>query len=195
VSDRIARPAWQAGIVPPSANPGNFVGRGVPDVAGNADGATGYAVYVDGQWMAGVGGTSAVSPLWSGLIARINQGLGKRVGFFSPLLYSKIGRTDAFNDVTGGNNDPTGQLGSYKAGAGWDACTGWGSPSATNLYGMLSGSSSSSVPNAPTDPTGNGASGGSATGSSGGAGGLVIGVVIVLIIVVILAILKFAGLI
>jgi kumamolisin len=195
VSDRIARPSWQAGIVPPSANPGNFVGRGVPDVAGNADGATGYAVYVDGQWMAGVGGTSAVSPLWSGLIARINQGLGKRVGFFSPLLYSKIGKTSAFNDVTAGNNDPTGQLGSYKSGLGWDACTGWGSPSATNLYSALSSSSSSNVPNAPSAPsapTGNGGSATSATGSSNG-NSLAIGGVVVLIVVVVVILLFMLG--
>ncbi len=188
ISERIARPKWQEGIVPPSSNPDHFVGRGLPDVAGNADGVSGYAVYVDGQWLAGVGGTSAVSPLWSGLIARFNQGLGKRVGFFSPLLYSTIGKTSAFNDITSGSNDPTGQLGAYNSGPGWDACTGWGSPSATNLYNTLSGSGTTSLPGvAPTSPSDKA----TASGSAGAAAAIAI--VCALILVVLIAILYFTG--
>ena len=51
--------------VPPSANPGGSAGRGVPDVAGDADPQTGYQVQVDGSQFV-VGGTSAVAPLWAG---------------------------------------------------------------------------------------------------------------------------------
>ena len=69
ISDFFALPTWQANAnVPPSANPDHRVGRGVPDVAGDADPQTGYSVYVDGQ-SAVFGGTSAVAPLWAGLIA------------------------------------------------------------------------------------------------------------------------------
>ncbi len=87
VSEMNALPAWQEGIVPVSVNPTHTRGRGVPDVAGNADGRTGYTILVDGEMTPGVGGTSAVAPLWAGLIARVNQQVGKPVGFINPLLY------------------------------------------------------------------------------------------------------------
>ena len=94
-------------------------GRGVPDVAGNADPQTGYQVLVDGQAQV-IGGTSAVAPLWAALIARCNQKLGRPLGDAHAALYRLGAR--AFNDITSGNN------GAYQAGAGWDACTGLGSP-------------------------------------------------------------------
>ena len=59
---------------------------GVPDVAGDADPESGYQVLVDGKSMV-IGGTSAVAPLWSGLIALLNQKLGKPLGFIQPTLY------------------------------------------------------------------------------------------------------------
>jgi kumamolisin len=128
ISDNIDLPAWQSQAnVPPSVNPGGRVGRGVPDVAGNADPATGYQIIADGQ-PAVVGGTSAVAPLWAGLIARINQQLGTPSGFLNPILYSQAANTNAFNDITTGTNDITGEIGGYSAGPGWDACTGLGSP-------------------------------------------------------------------
>ncbi len=72
ISDVFALPTWQsAANVPPSVNAGARVGRGVPDVSGNADPETGYEVIVDGS-SAVIGGTSAVAPLWAGLVARIN---------------------------------------------------------------------------------------------------------------------------
>ena len=64
VSDTFPLPSFQANAkVPVSVNPGKFKGRGVPDVAGDADPATGYAISVDGR-DAVFGGTSAVAPLW-----------------------------------------------------------------------------------------------------------------------------------
>ncbi|HKW30474.1 MAG TPA: S53 family peptidase, partial [Verrucomicrobiae bacterium] len=78
-------PEWQATAnVPPSVNPGGIKGRGVPDVAGDADANTGFIVSVDGSEGAS-GGTSAVAPLWSALIALLNQGFAKPVGFINPL--------------------------------------------------------------------------------------------------------------
>jgi len=131
VSDIFSPPSWQAGAgVPPSANPGGRVGRGVPDVSGDADPQTGYSVLVDGQKIT-VGGTSAVAPLWTGLLALLNQGIGKPVGYINPLLYQKTS-AQAFSDVVSGTN------GAYDAGKGWDACTGWGSPDGAKLLGVLS---------------------------------------------------------
>jgi kumamolisin len=62
--------------------PAHFKGRGVPDISGDADPATGYQIHVDGK-DAVFGGTSAVAPLWAALIALINQQLGKPVGFLN----------------------------------------------------------------------------------------------------------------
>jgi kumamolisin len=117
-------PSWQANITLPASANGGPVGRGVPDVTGNGDPGSGYSVLVDGATNV-VGGTSAVAPLWAGLIARINQRLGTRVGFINPKLYSSTG---AFNDVTLGNNRPAGQNPGYDATQGWDAVSGLGSP-------------------------------------------------------------------
>jgi kumamolisin len=131
ISSLIPRPSYQpANVVPPSHNPGNFAGRGVPDVAGNADPSTGFRTLVDGQAQE-TGGTSAVAPLWAALIARINQGLNARAGFFNPLLYATIGPAGVLKDITQGNN------GDYEAGPGWDACTGWGSPDGAKLLEAL----------------------------------------------------------
>ena len=109
-SSLFAKPEWQAAV------PGDR--RGVPDVAGDADPATGYRVRVDGT-AAVVGGTSAVAPLWAGLVALCNQSLGRRVGFVNPTLYRNA---TACTDITTGDN------GGFSAGVGWDAVTGLGSP-------------------------------------------------------------------
>jgi kumamolisin len=138
ISDMNPLPAWQTGIVPPSVNPGHHVGRGVPDVSGNADPYTGYQIYFQGKPQV-VGGTSAVAPLMAALIARINQKLGKPVGYFNPLLYSKLGTSGAFRDIVQGNNDTTGKIGGYAAGKGWDAASGWGSPVGSVLLTGLGG--------------------------------------------------------
>jgi len=143
ISDTIDLPTWQANAnVPPSVNPGGRIGRGVPDVAGNADPNTGYQILADGQ-EGSVGGTSAVAPLWAGLIACINQKLGTPAGFLNPLLYTlaanNAANANTVNDITTGNNDITGQIGGYSAGPGWDPCTGVGTPNGTALANALAG--------------------------------------------------------
>ncbi|MDR4947143.1 S53 family peptidase [Neobacillus cucumis] len=137
VSDVFSLPAWQSSAnVPPSANPGSKKGRGVPDVAGDADPVTGYQVLVDGQ-KAVFGGTSAVAPLWAGLIAILNQQLGHPVGFLNPALYQLSASSKAFRDITSGNNESSTERGAYTAKKGWDPCTGLGSPNGTNLINAL----------------------------------------------------------
>jgi len=145
VSATFPLPTWQANAhVPPSANPGSFVGRGVPDVAGDADPDTGYQVEVDNSSIV-VGGTSAVAPLWAGLIACFNSGLKTPVGFLNPTLYQQVAtKAGTFHDITSGNN------GDYKAGQGWDACTGWGSPNGAAILQALGTSTDPKPPKPPS---------------------------------------------
>lgn len=119
------RPEWQTNDVPHSAN------RGVPDVAGNADPATGYNVLVDGQQMV-VGGTSAVAPLWAGLIALLGQKLQSRIGFINPALYN-MDESSCYHDISSGTN------GAFSAGPGWDPATGLGSPVGIQIMQTLQG--------------------------------------------------------
>jgi kumamolisin len=132
VSDVFALPAWQADVGVPD-NPSGSSGRGVPDVAGDADPNTGYQVLVDGQSTV-IGGTSAVAPLWSALICRLAQAAGSSFGLIQQQLYAGVVAGQAapgFQDITSGSN------GAYSAGPGWDACTGLGSPDGTALLGRL----------------------------------------------------------
>jgi kumamolisin len=125
-------PAWQQKSNVPAPQVGGG-GRGTPDVAGDADPATGYTVRVDGQTMT-IGGTSAVAPLWAGLIALANQQNGVSAGFINPQLYGASAKT-AFRDITQGNN------GGFSAGPGWDACSGQGSPVGSAVIKLLGGAS------------------------------------------------------
>jgi kumamolisin len=145
VSDKFALPSWQADAgVPARAGSGagtgagagvGSSGRGVPDVAGNADPVTGYQIYSGGQAQV-VGGTSAVAPLWAALISRLAEGSGQRFGLIQTLLYAGVtpgAAVPGFRDITSGNN------GAYAAGPGWDACSGLGSPDGTALLNRVQG--------------------------------------------------------
>ena len=127
ISSYFPLPTWQHSAGVPRVATG---GRGVPDVAGNADPETGYTVLVDGKSFP-LGGTSAVAPLWAGLIALSNAQNKATAGFVNPQLYRAAG-ANAFRDVTQGNN------GGFQAGTGWDACTGLGSPIGTGIVKLLS---------------------------------------------------------
>ncbi len=142
ISDIVNRPDWQPSRAPsraPSRHNPNFDGRQLPDVAGAA--STTFSVYVGGSYHNGAGGTSAVAPLWSALVARLNEGLKQRglprLGYFNPLLYKDRFIQNTFRDITVGHNDPFGRKG-YEAQRGWDACTGWGSPNGQKLLEELS---------------------------------------------------------
>jgi len=132
ISDIFPAPLWQDNIgMPASANPARNFGRGVPDIAGNADPYTGYLLLFRGK-PAVFGGTSAVAPLWAGLIALINQRMNRPAGFLNPSLYA-LANSTAFNDITSGDN------GAYRAANGWDACTGLGSIDGSNLMNAIIG--------------------------------------------------------
>ena len=128
VSAVFPRPAWQAGVkVARQGVVTELTQRGVPDVSGDADPETGYAVRIDGTDSV-IGGTSAVAPLWAALIAIINQSTGKSGGFINPQLYQS---PESLRDISQGNN------GDYAAAEGWDACTGLGSPDGAKLLKLL----------------------------------------------------------
>lgn len=126
--------------------PSTTAGRGVPDVATDADSTTGIAIVavLDGRPVSGgAGGTSAGAPLWAGLVALADQDAGRRLGALNPALY-RIGEspqhTTAFHDITVGTNTvtfPPQVITGYSAGPGWDPVTGWGSPNAAVLIPLL----------------------------------------------------------
>ena len=122
-------PPWQISAhVPSSANTGGGPGRGVPDVAANADPDSGYQIRADGDDLV-VGGTSAVAPLFAALSALAMAKAGRPFGFINARLYSA--GDAAFRDITSGNN------GAYRAGVGWDPCTGLGSPKVAAFISTL----------------------------------------------------------
>jgi kumamolisin len=117
-----AQPSYQAGVT-------KQTGRGLSDVAGNADPETGYNILVDGQQLV-VGGTSAVAPLWAGLVVLLSQKLNRRLGFVNPTLYG-INESSGFRDITLGNN------GAYSATYGWDPVSGLGTPKGAQMLQVL----------------------------------------------------------
>ena len=128
ISARFAVPAYQDAAHLPNRNQTGTPGRGLPDIAGNASPYSGYLQVIGGQPPRPIGGTSAVAPLYAGLIARINGNLGAPVGYLNTSLYALPAST--FHDIVGApgpaNNSYHGVTG-YPAGPGWDACTGLGS--------------------------------------------------------------------
>jgi kumamolisin len=142
VSTKFARPAWQT-VKVTSINRGSIDGRVVPDVSALA-GEPLYSLTFAGKPQPN-GGTSASAPLWAALLARINGNLpaGKQQRFVAPLLYQTtstgqpVGKV-ASRDITSGNNTSNPEPGKgYKAGAGYDAVTGWGVPDGVKLQSAL----------------------------------------------------------
>jgi kumamolisin len=129
ISAVFPQPTYQKGVAVLEAMTA-VQGRGVPDVAGLADSASAYLVRVNGADSV-IGGTSAVAPLWAGLIARVNQKLGTQAGYLNPLLYGQLSQASVTQDIVTGNN------GAFQAGQSWDACTGWGSPNGGALCDAL----------------------------------------------------------
>ena len=133
-------PSWQKNI-DMSANSGSTTWRNIPDVALTADQV--YVTYNNGS-SGGFAGTSCAAPLWAGFCALANQlsvsAGGSTVGFLNPALYA-IARSSSygacFHDITTGNNIGTNTPGLFPAVAGYDLCTGLGTPNGTNLINAL----------------------------------------------------------
>ena len=139
VSQLYAAPDWQKNL----PNQGELQGkRGLPDVSWGA--AVNFAFYHsypgDGSGWSAIGGTSASSPQWAGLIAVADQMAGKPLGFLNPTLYQLAGK--GFHDITSGDNTMEGVQG-FPATTGWDLATGWGTPDAAVLVPLLISASSS----------------------------------------------------
>jgi len=128
-------PSYQQGLPAPVQQQLNNR-RGVPDVSAAADPFTGLAIYFNGTWTM-AGGTSASTPVWSGMMAIANQMAGHPLGFINPALYRLAASstyTQDFRDITAGNNtNNSANVQGYSAVPGWDPVTGLGSPNAEKL--------------------------------------------------------------
>ncbi|WP_375483360.1 S8 family serine peptidase, partial [uncultured Jatrophihabitans sp.] len=124
----------------------HFPGRQVPDVAGNADPTTGYQVTIDGQ-RAVIGGTSAVAPLYAGLVALLSEAIGEPLGKRTDFLNLLATNLGVFFDVTAGDN------GAYRAGPGRDNVTGWGVVDGGKLLAVLKDQVADPAPVPPTGGT------------------------------------------
>ncbi len=134
VSNFFALPDWQSDVNVPLREDGSK-GRGIPDIAGNAAPESGYSIYLHGKSLV-LGGTSAATPFWAGLVARLNQGSGRNIGYINQALYRDIGPSGALNRVAPeANDDSDGQA--HAAAATWNARTGWGSPNGVELLKAL----------------------------------------------------------
>jgi Pro-kumamolisin, activation domain/Bacterial Ig-like domain (group 3)/Immunoglobulin domain/Domain of unknown function (DUF5011)/Viral BACON domain len=146
VSSYYSIPSWQTNVSM-TANLGSTTQRNIPDVALTADGCYVYS----GNGSAGsYGGTSCAAPLWAGFMALVNQQAvangNPTAGFINPAIYA-IGKGQnpgysyaaCFHDTTVGNNYWSNSLAQYPAVAGYDLCTGWGTPNGQNLIDALVG--------------------------------------------------------
>jgi len=137
VSRMFPKPFWQDDFKVPRLRLKNG-GRGVPDVAGVADPETGCRIVVGGVPSVSPG-TSAVAPLWAGLVARLNHAIGTPCGYLNSILYRLMTQGNShgiLRAITHGEN------GVYHAGPLWNACTGLGSPRGDRLLEALDAGSS-----------------------------------------------------
>jgi subtilase family serine protease len=140
ISTTYGIPSWQQSVSM-AQNQGSTTMRNVPDVALTADNI--YTTYNSGS-AGSVGGTSAAAPLWAAFTALVNQQAASAghapVGFLNPALYT-IGTGPnygaCFLDTTTGNNTSRNSRNKFFAVAGYDLCTGWGTPNGTNLINAL----------------------------------------------------------
>jgi pseudomonalisin len=126
-----AKPGWQAGTGVPADGK-----RDVPDVSLTAAGHDGYLIYQEGNLYV-VGGTSAASPSFAGVMALVVQHTRARQGNANTVFYSlaskqRAGGAAVFHDIASGNNSVPGQTG-FNATAGYDQATGLGTIDASVL--------------------------------------------------------------
>ncbi|MBJ6724296.1 protease pro-enzyme activation domain-containing protein [Geomesophilobacter sediminis] len=132
VSAYFAKPSWQSAPGVPADGK-----RDVPDVSLSAAGHDGYLVQTQNALYV-IGGTSASSPAFAGLMALVVQGTGQRQGNPNQRLYQLAAAqfsgtgVGIFHDTTSGNNSVPGVPG-YASAAGYDLATGLGSVDAAQL--------------------------------------------------------------
>ncbi len=134
-------PTWQQ-AVNMAAMGGSTTMRNIPDVALTADNV--YVIADSGTEYPGTGGTSCASPLWAAFTALVNQQAAANgqppVGFLNPALYligTELDYASDFQDITTGHNEWIGSPAQFVAVAGYDLCTGWGTPTGSNLVNVL----------------------------------------------------------
>src|SRR5271170_4022068 len=135
--DSIPIPSWQqlSGVIT-SSNKGSTTLRNGPDVSANAN----FTFYVCADQTTctanDYGGTSFATPMWAGYLALANQQAaanGDSIGYLNPIIYpAALGSSYStlFHDITSGS------CGTYSAHAGYDQCTGWGSPDTSGLINL-----------------------------------------------------------
>lgn len=114
--------AWQRPFVPASA-----AGKGVPDVAMDADFLVSPAGFISGGGDTTNGGTSLSSPLSLGSWARLEGAHNNGLGFAGPALYALATPGAPFSTISGMTDVTLGSNGIYQATPGWDFTTGLGS--------------------------------------------------------------------
>ncbi|HEX7738995.1 MAG TPA: S53 family peptidase, partial [Marmoricola sp.] len=116
VSSEFKKPDFQSSV---SAS-----GRAVPDIAADADPASGFPVYSSQEGSGTVGGTSLATPVSAALFTDMlaSRGFKRGIGDIHGRLYAAARHSGTFRDITSGSN------GGYSAGAGYDAVTGLGAP-------------------------------------------------------------------
>ncbi len=165
------KPFYQQGLTPADS------ARDVPDVSLTASpDLVPYYTVEEGKAEA-VGGTSASTPAFAGIVAILNQAVKTAGGSFglgniNPTLYALAkSHPDVFHDIVTGDNDApcipgkddqcpaNGDYGGFSAGAGYDRATGLGSVDAAKLVAAwtaqkpttttISASATSTVVNTP----------------------------------------------
>jgi subtilase family serine protease len=126
-----AKPSWQVGTGVPADGK-----RDVPDVSLTSAGHDGYLIYQEGGLYV-VGGTSAASPSFAGIMALVVQGTAARQGNANSVFYplatkQTAGGVSVFHDITSGSNTVPGQNG-FNAATGYNQATGLGSIDASVL--------------------------------------------------------------
>jgi len=139
VSQLYPLPDYQRACSVPVSIATQAPGRGVPDVAADADPASGYRIVVN-TLPSVAGGTSAAAPLWASFLCLVNEARAaanppkRPVGFVTPQLYATPG---LLRPITSGNNDSPGTSVGYRAGPGYSCCTGLGVPDCPALFDAL----------------------------------------------------------
>ncbi len=150
-SSFFSKPSWQSGVsgIPTDGK------RDMPDVSLTAALHDPYLVCFEfsceQNFIYLVGGTSASSPSFAGIMALVDQKMGSRQGQANYVLYrlaaaETLSQCNAsntttlpaascvFNDVTKGNNVVPGEIGTqYQSGVGYDLASGLGSVNVSNL--------------------------------------------------------------